>query len=57
MEVNYGLLIKNIPNNLKSKIRAYERCLKKVNLIKWSIEFNSTCLNEGILPKYSKYTV
>ena len=55
MEVNYGLLIKNIPNNLKSKIRAYERCLKKVNLIKWSIEFNSTCLNEGILPKYSKF--
>ena len=21
----------------------------------WSIEFNSTCLKEGILPKYSKF--
>ena len=50
-----GLLFNNTPENLKNKFKKYERCMKKINLNYWLIEFNSTCLNEGIPPKYSKY--
>ena len=55
METNYGILISEIPTNLKNKLRKYERCLKKINTTIWSVEFNSTCINEGILPNYSKF--
>ena len=55
METNYGVLISEIPTNLKNKFRKYERCMKKINTTIWSIEFNSTCINEGILPNYSKF--
>ena len=51
MERNYGFLINNIPENFKNKLRKYVRRFKKINLKYWSIKFNSTCLNEGILPK------
>ena len=44
-----GLLFNNTPENLKNKFKKYERCMKKINLNYWLIEFNSTCLNEGIL--------
>ena len=44
MEINYAVLIKKIPLNLKYKVRAYERCAKKINNTFWSIEFNSTCI-------------
>ena len=55
MEINYAVLIKKIPLNLKYKVRAFERCAKKINNTFWSIEFNSTCIKENILPKYSKF--
>ena len=57
MEINHGLLINNIPENFKNKLRKYEICLKKINLNYLSIEFNSTCLTEGILLKYSNITL
>ena len=57
MEINYAVLYKKIPLNLKYKIKAYERCAKKTNNIFGSIEFNSTCIKENILPKYSKYFI
>ena len=49
MEVNYAVLIKKIPLNLKYKVRAYERCAKKINNTFWSIEFNSTYIKIFIL--------
>ena len=39
METNYGVLISEIPTNLKNKLRKYERCLKKINTTIWSVEF------------------
>ena len=46
MERNYDFLINKITENLKNKLRKYERSLKKINLNYWKIEFNSTCLNK-----------
>ena len=52
---NYGILLNEIPYNLKRKFKYLEKIIKKVNNLVWSILFNETCLNEGIMPKYSKY--
>ena len=54
---NYGILLNEIPYNLKRKFRYLEKISKKVNNLVWSIMFNETCLNEGIMPKYSKFYV
>ena len=51
---NYGILLNKIPYDLKRKFRYLEKICKKVNNLEWSIVFNETCLNEGIMPKYSK---
>ena len=51
---NYGILLNKIPYELKRKFRYLEKICKKVNNLEWSIVFNETCLNEGIMPKYSK---
>ena len=47
METNYGVLISEIPTNLKNKLRKYERCLKKINTTIWLVEFNSTCIKKA----------
>ena len=51
MDRNYDFLINEIPENFLNVLRKYESSLKKINLNYWSIEFNSMCLNKGILPK------
>ena len=51
---NYGILLNEIPYNLKRKFRYLEKISKKVNNLVWSIVFNETCLNEEIMPKYSE---
>ena len=50
----YGEEIYSLPEDLRKLFRKYENVNKKLINIKWSIEFNSTCLKENILPNYSR---
>ena len=52
--MSYGQLLNSIPERLREVIRKYEGICKKLQSIKWSTEFNSLCLKEDILPKYSR---
>ena len=47
---NYGILLNNIPYELKRKLIYLEKTCKKIN----NIMYNETCLKEEIMPKYSK---
>ena len=57
MNNNYGISLNHIPYDLKKIFRCLERTCNKINNLVWSIMFNKTCLNEAILPKYSKYKI
>ena len=46
-----------MPYDLKRKFRYIEKISKKINNLEWSIVLNETCLNKGIMPKYSKKTL
>ena len=49
----YAALLHNLPPDLRAILRNYENVSKKLINVKWSIEFNSICLDENILPNYS----
>ena len=53
--MSFGNLLHPLPQSLKNSYREYEKCKKKLIGLKWSIEFNRTCLNENILPKYTYF--
>ena len=48
-----GNLIFNLPNNIKRIIRNVEKTCKKLVNFKYALVFNTTCLNENILPTYT----
>ena len=52
--MTYADLLHSVPEELRKMYRKYENICKKQLTAKWSIEFNSTCLREDILPKYSR---
>ena len=49
----YGDLLNNLNINNKRKYRNFENLSKKLIKKKWSVVFNTTCLNNKILPKYT----
>ena len=52
--MKYVDLLETLPDELKKLFRQYEVVRKKLINIKWSLEFNSICLKENILPNYSR---
>ena len=49
----YGNLLNNLSLDNKMKYRNLENLNKKLIKKKWSVVFNTTCLNNKILPKYT----
>ena len=52
--MSYGNLLHSIPEGLRSLYRKYESVSKKLIHTTWSIRFNTTCLEDDILPNYSR---
>ena len=52
--MSYAALLHHAPEELRKAYRQYENSAKKLINLKWSIEFNSICLRENILPNYTK---
>ena len=50
---SFGDLIYHLPAEEKSLIRRIEKILYKINAAESAVAFNFTCLNEGLLPKYT----
>ena len=47
MSRNIGMLLHQLPYNLKTIFRKYEnKCKNKINKF-WSLKFNQTCFNEN----------
>ena len=54
---NIGMLLHQLPYNLKTIFRKYEnKCKNKINKI-WSLKFNQTCFNENLWCTYFTITV
>ena len=53
--MSYGDLLKKLPEDLKKDIRKYEALRKKIIDAIWSLVFNRTCINEGLLPNYTRF--
>ena len=43
------------PTELKSKLRELEGLYQKIIRNKWAIAFNEVCINEQIMPKFTKF--
>ena len=52
--MTYANLLHTIPEGLRRLYRKQESLCKKLINIKWSVKFNSICIQEGILPNYSR---
>ena len=52
--MNYATLLHTIPEGLRTAYRRYENNCKKLVNNKWSTKFNSICLEEEILPNFSR---
>ena len=50
---NFGNLLFHLPAEEKTLIRKLEKQLYKQNAAETAIIFNNTCINEGLLPKYT----
>ena len=50
---NLGQLVYGLPAGNKQLVRRFERCSFKITRTKCSQTFNSLCIREGLLPKYS----
>ena len=54
-EPTFGHLLSTLPAEEKSTVRRIEKILYKINAAETAILFNTTCINEGLLPKYYYY--
>ena len=54
---NLGQLIFGLPTGTKQLVRRYERCSFKIIRAKCGQTFNSMCIREGFLPKYSNICI
>ena len=52
--MSYVQLLYTVPEELRKLYRTYESLEKKLINNKWSLEFNSICIKENILPNYSR---
>ena len=52
-EPTFGHLLSTLPAEEKSTVRRIEKILYKINAAETAILFNTTCINEGLLPKYT----
>ena len=52
--VNIGRLLFSLPLQEKSLIRKLEKVYYKLNAAETAVTFNRTCINEGLLPSYTK---
>ena len=52
--MNYGSLLHTVPEKLRNLYRKYESHSKKLINCEWSTNFNEICLQEEILPNYSR---
>ena len=50
---NLGQLVFGLPVETKQRVRRFERCSFKITRTKCSQTFNTMCVREGLLPKYS----
>ena len=48
---NFGNLLFPLPVQEKTLIRKLEKLTYKLNAAETAITFNTTCINEGLLPK------
>ena len=53
--ITLGTSIASLPSNIKSSIRLLERTEKKLINCQCSLLFNRTCIQENLLPKYTKF--
>ena len=49
----FGHLLSTLPVEEKSFVRRIEKILYKINAAETAVLFNTTCINEGLLPKYT----
>ena len=49
----YGNLLNNLDETSKRNYRKFESLSKKLLNKKWSVVFNTTCIENNILPKYT----
>ena len=52
--MTYGQLLHTVPEGLRELYRRYENISKKLIQTRWSIVFNTTCLDKDVLPNYSR---
>ena len=50
-------LLGELPVDKRHLFRRYEKTLNKISNTECSCAFNQTCINEGLLPKYTKFNV
>ena len=50
---NIGLILEKYSPDIRSLIRKQEKVCNKISKKKMSVVFNQTCINEGLLPKYT----
>ena len=51
--MNIGSLLYSLPAEEKTLVRKLEKHLYKLNAAETAVIFNTTCINEGLLPKYT----
>ena len=52
--MEYGQLLHSLPDELRTLFRRLETTEKKILMLKWSHIFNNVCLDENIMPVYTK---
>ena len=50
----YTELLFSLPNNFLSSIRKLENVKKKLCKAEWSQHFNNVCLQENLMPNYTR---
>ena len=56
-QLNFGEILFGHPMEVKRTARKIEKLLYKANSVSTAISFNEMCLKEGLLPRYSIYTI
>ena len=59
-KMDYGRLLHQLPEELRTLMRKYEALRKKLINNEWSTKFNEICLQEDVLPNFTRvytYTI
>ena len=51
--LNFANLMSIIQPHLRVKVRALEKANKRIAAAKFEVYFNNTCMDEGLLPKFT----